>query len=326
MESAVVAERLTKRYGQFEAVRGIDFEVRRGECFGFLGPNGAGKSSTMRMIYGRTGVSSGTLRVLGLDVAREVRRVKRMVGVVPQESNLDSGLTTFENLALFARYYGIGRQDAARRARRWLEFVGLADVARVRGDELSGGMQRRAVIARALLHDPGLVVLDEPTTGLDPAARHAIWQKLAELKAQGVTLVLTTHYMDEAQRLCDRLVVMDYGRILAEGRPDELRAQLVGDLAVEVPSAWFEAHLGAGDGRVTPLLRRRLRLGATLFLYPQEGLASRLVEVLNGLPAAPRFLARPTNLEDVFLVLTGRELAAEGPAEGLRTARSSDGG
>ncbi|MBE3590532.1 MAG: ABC transporter ATP-binding protein [Firmicutes bacterium] len=300
---AVSARGLTKRYGDFIAVRGIDFDVRRGECFGFLGPNGAGKSSTMRMLYGRTEVSGGRLTVLGLDAARDARKIKMRVGVVPQESNLDSELTVRENLEIFARFYGMTRAEARRRARRWLEFVGLEAVAAQRVEELSGGMQRRLVIARALLHEPELVVLDEPTTGLDPAARHAIWQKLQQLKESGVTLILTTHYMDEAHRLCDRLVVMDEGRILAEGPPGRLVEEHVGRDVVELPAAWWQAH---GAGLPEGLVRRQLRIGQAVFLYTDD--APALLQRLGAAPEAPRYLARQTNLEDVFLALTGRDL------------------
>ncbi|MBX5476500.1 MAG: ABC transporter ATP-binding protein [Clostridia bacterium] len=314
-ELAVTARGLTKRYGEFVAVRGIDFDVRRGECFGFLGPNGAGKSSTMRMLYGRTEVSGGRLTVLGLDAARDSRQIKLRVGVVPQESNLDSELTVRENLELFARFYGMTRAEARRRADRWLAFVGLQEVAAQRVDELSGGMQRRLVIARALLHEPELVVLDEPTTGLDPAARHAIWQKLQQLKESGVTLILTTHYMDEAHRLCNRLVVMDHGRILAEGPPQSLVEEHVGQSAIELPADWHEAH---GAALPAALVRRQLRIGSAVFLYTDD--APSLLEKLHASPQPPRYLARQTNLEDVFLALTGRDLDDDAGDLHLRAA------
>jgi lipooligosaccharide transport system ATP-binding protein len=219
---AVRARGLAKRYDGIVAVDGVDFDVRAGECFGFLGPNGAGKTTTMKMIYGLASVPAGELRVLGHDVARERRDVKARLGVVPQEDNLDRELTVRENLLVQAGYYGIGPARAEERVAELLEFSMLAGRAGSGVRELSGGMRRRLLIARALVNDPELVVLDEPTTGLDPQARQTLWQTLDRLRAGGVTLLLTTHYMEEAARLCDRLVIMDLGRIVAEGAPGEL--------------------------------------------------------------------------------------------------------
>jgi len=219
---AVSARGLRKSYDGLVAVDGVDFEVRRGECFGFLGPNGAGKTTTMKMIYGLAAVGEGTLEVLGLDVARERRAVKARLGVVPQEENLDRELTVRENLLVQAGYHGIDGAEAEERTGELLEFAALAGRAGSNIRELSGGMRRRLLIARALVNEPELVVLDEPTTGLDPQARQTLWQTLDGLRARGVTLLLTTHYMEEATRLCDRLVIMDYGRIVAEGSPAEL--------------------------------------------------------------------------------------------------------
>ena len=222
---SVVAEDLRKAYDGLVAVDGIRFAVRRGECFGFLGPNGAGKTTTMKMIYGMASVGGGTLRVLGRDVARERRAVKARLGVVPQEDNLDRELTVAENLLVMADYHG--RRGAAARARvdELLGFARLTERADARPQQLSGGMRRRLLIVRALVNDPELVVLDEPTTGLDPQARRTVWDLLGRLRAGGVTLLLTTHYMEEAARLCDRLVIMDHGRIVAEGAPDALVAR-----------------------------------------------------------------------------------------------------
>ena len=225
---AVEASGLTKRYGESVAVDAIDFTIPRGTCFGFLGPNGAGKTSTMKMIYGRSPVTGGTLRVLGLDARTQMRAIKRRIGVVPQEDNLDPDFTVRDNLIVYAGYYGVERAEARRRAADLLDFAGLREKPGVPVDQLSGGQKRRLVIVRALVNRPDLVVLDEPTTGLDPQARRLVWGRLRELLGQGVTLLLTTHYMDEAAELCDHLVVMDHGRILARGAPAELVAAHAG--------------------------------------------------------------------------------------------------
>jgi lipooligosaccharide transport system ATP-binding protein len=219
MTAAVSARGLRKRYGPLIAVDGVDFNVERGECFGFLGPNGAGKTTTMKLIYGLAAVDEGELTVLGLDARRQRREVKSRIGVVPQEQNLDRELTVRENLEVQAAYHGV---PADGRIEELLEFALLAERGTARPQELSGGMKRRLLIARALVARPELVVLDEPTTGLDPQARLAVWRLLDRLRAEGVTLLLTTHYMEEAERVCDRLVIMDFGRIVAEGSPPEL--------------------------------------------------------------------------------------------------------
>lgn len=311
--SAVMAKDLVKRYGKSVAVKGIDFTVRRGECFGFLGPNGAGKTSTMKMVYGRSSASDGELKVFGLDARVDLRAIKRRVGVVPQDNNLDPDLSALENLVLYARYFGQSRREAEERGRRALEFAQLVDKAKARVDELSGGMKRRLVIARAMLNDPELLVLDEPTTGLDPHARHVVWQQLAELKSRGVTLILTTHYMEEAGRLCDRLVMMNEGRILAEGAPEELIRSRLGAHVLEVPVGdGFKANgetviQALGLGEITPLLRDWMRIGSTLFLFSDDNGAvmDRLARLR---PDLNRLLARPANLEDVFLTLAERGL------------------
>ena len=221
-EPLIEARGLVKRFGEFTAVDDIDVEVHRGEAFGFLGPNGAGKSSTMRMIGCTSPVSAGTLRVFGLDPATHGQRIRARLGVVPQSDQLDNELTVAENLIIYGRYFDIPRAECKRRARELLEFVQLTERATSKVDPLSGGMKRRVTIARSLINEPELLLLDEPTTGLDPQARHVLWDRLYRLKQQGVTLVLTTHYMDEAEQLCDRLVVMDKGRIVAEGSPRDL--------------------------------------------------------------------------------------------------------
>jgi lipooligosaccharide transport system ATP-binding protein len=221
-EPAVLARDLRKSYDGRVAVDGIDFTVDPGTCFGFLGPNGAGKTTTMKMIYGLAEVGGGELRVLGIDVVAEPRRVKAHLGVVPQETNLDGEFSVLENLLVQASYFGIPRRDVEPRAQQLLEFTDLSERAGDRFDTLSGGMKRRLLVARALINEPDIVVLDEPTTGLDPQARLAVWRAMEELKDRGVSLLLTTHYMEEAARLCDRLVIMDLGKIVAEGEPVEL--------------------------------------------------------------------------------------------------------
>src|SRR6478736_8201377 len=218
------ASGLRKSFGEFEAVRGIDVDVRRGEAFGFLGPNGAGKSSTMRMIAAVSPVTGGTLSILGMDPATQGSKIRARIGVCPQEDSLDNELRVKENLVVYGRYFGLSRREASERADELLAFVQLSEKGDVLVEELSGGMKRRLTIARSLINQPDLLLLDEPTTGLDPQARHAVWERLFRLREQGVTLVLTTHYMDEAEQLCNRLVVMDHGRIVAEGSPSELIA------------------------------------------------------------------------------------------------------
>lgn len=304
------ARALVKRYGDFTAVDGIDISVSRGEAFGFLGPNGAGKSTTMRMIGCVSPPSGGTLRILGMDAASAGPAIRARLGVVPQEDTLDLELTVEENLVIYARYFDIPRRVARTKAAELLEFVQLSGWARAKVDQLSGGMKRRLTTARALVNDPELLLLDEPTTGLDPQARHAVWDRLYRLKAAGVTLVLTTHYMDEAEQLCDRLVVMHAGRIAAEGSPLELIAQYVTPEVLElrfgadgVPAVLGE-HLAAGlDGSAT----RIEALADRLLVYTPDGEAALArVHALGLRPAAT--LVRRAGLEDVFLRLTGRAL------------------
>lgn len=222
MTAAIATTGLTKYYGESRGIEDLGLEVQAGEVFGFLGPNGAGKTTTMKMIYGLATVDGGELRVLGMDVASRRREVKAQLGVVPQETNLDGEFSVLENLLVHASYFGIAREPATERARRLLEFTELAERADEKIETLSGGMKRRLLVARALINEPRIVVLDEPTTGLDPQARLSVWRAMEELKQEGVTLLLTTHYMEEAARLCDRLVVMDMGKIVAEGEPAEL--------------------------------------------------------------------------------------------------------
>lgn len=308
MDTVVEARRLSKNYGSLAAVKSIDFAVRRQECFGFLGPNGAGKTSTMKMIYCRTPVTAGDLYVLGLDVQRQERAVKQQIGVVTQDNDLDPDLTVTENLVSYGSFFGLSRNRAKAKAEELLDFVQLQEKGRQYVKELSGGMKRRLTIARALVNDPALLILDEPTTALDPQARLLVWQKLGELKARGVTLLITTHYMEEAARLCDRLVIMHEGRILTEGSPRALIADHVADYVVELPR---NSH---HNGAILAALGERVRfletVGDTLFVYSEDGLSVRNALVKVGVPPeAAR--TRESSLEDVFLRLTGRDLGEE---------------
>jgi lipooligosaccharide transport system ATP-binding protein len=302
--SVVVARDLTKRFGELLAVRGVDFDVRERECFGFLGPNGAGKTTTMRMISCTSPPTSGELSVLGLPSSRG-RDIRRRMGVVPQENNLDEEVTVVENLLIYARYFDIPRKAARSAAEELLHFVALQDKRDWRIDRLSGGMKRRLLIARALVNEPDLLILDEPTTGLDPQARHLVWEKLRSLKRQGVTLVLTTHYMDEAAQLCDRLVIMHEGRILVEGSPRELVARETSPQVIEV----FEPDEGAARGLrdLAELAERVERLADRWLFYTADGDAL-LAKVRGVVPDPGAVWLRGATLEDVFLQLTGRGL------------------
>jgi lipooligosaccharide transport system ATP-binding protein len=297
----IVAEQLSKRFGARQVVRAIDFTIAPGQCFGFLGPNGAGKTTTLRMLLGLSPLSGGTLSVFGLPMPAAGRAVRARIGVVPQADNLDPDFTVVENLHTYGRYFGLPDAVLAPRIRELLAFVELGDRADTRIDTLSGGMKRRLTIARALINDPELVILDEPTTGLDPQVRHLIWARLRELLGRGKTLLLTTHYMEEAERLCDDLVIMDQGRILERGSPQALIRQHVPGDVVEVrqPPDGLAAALAevTGVGLET--------VGESLYCY--TGDAHALVanlEARGGLT----YLHRPASLEDVFLRLTGREL------------------
>jgi lipooligosaccharide transport system ATP-binding protein len=298
----IEAHDLTKRYGEFVAVDGIDFSVERGETFGFLGPNGAGKSSTMRMIGAVSPPSGGTLRVLGGDPERDGPEIRSRLGVVPQDDNLDLELDVGENLHVYGRFFGLPRDEIRRRTDELLEFVHLADRRESRVDSLSGGMKRRLTIARALINEPELMLLDEPTTGLDPQARHALWDRLYRLKQRGVTLVLTTHYMDEAEQLCDRLVVMDRAKIVAEGSPRELIDRYVEREVVEL--RFGDRNGGPSfDGLAdhVEVLQDRVVIGT------DDGDA--VVDEVHARGLAPEtVLVRRSTLEDVFLRLTGRSL------------------
>lgn len=306
MRAPVISAReLTKTFGDFRAVDGIDIEVRAGEAFGFLGPNGAGKSSTMRMIGCVSPVTSGSLEIFGLDPASHGREIRARLGVVPQLDQLDNELTVMENLVVYGRYFDIGRAECRRRASELLEFVQLTERAASTVEPLSGGMKRRVTIARSLMNEPEMLLLDEPTTGLDPQARHVLWDRLYRLKQRGVTLVITTHYMDEAEQLCDRLVVMDKGRIVAEGSPRELierystREVLELRYAPGTNEARADALAGIGD--------RREILPDRVLVYADDG-EEALHEVHRRDAMPDSSLVRRSSLEDVFLRLTGRSL------------------
>ena len=304
-ETTIVARGLKKSYRDFEAVKGVNFEVYRGECFGFLGPNGAGKSTTMKMLYGAAVPTGGELSVAGLEITRNEREVKRRIGIVPQEDNLDNDLKVMENLLVYGRYYDLPCKVAQRRAEELLEFVQLSEKAGAEVEQLSGGMKRRLLIARALINDPDIVVLDEPTTGLDPQARHLVWDRLRELTSEGKTLVLTTHYMEEAAQLCDRLVIMEGGEIVTGGSPREMIEEHVSPEVLELratPDA-IERLLRmveANDGAVE-------RAGEALLIYTTD--AGALMEKIHasGVPVK-NTMYRRAGLEDVFLRLTGRQL------------------
>jgi lipooligosaccharide transport system ATP-binding protein len=308
-DAMISARGLRKSFGDFEAVKGIDVEVRRGEAFGFLGPNGAGKSSTMRMIAAVSPISGGSLRILGMDPATDGPAIRGRIGVCPQEDTLDNELNVRDNLYIYGRYFGIPKAEVSQRADELLDFVQLQEKARSKVEDLSGGMKRRLTIARSLINRPDLLLLDEPTTGLDPQARHVLWDRLFRLKQSGVTLVITTHYMDEAEQLCDRLVVMDKGLIVAEGSPLELIRQ---HSTREVAELRFGV---AAEGVVGLALAEKVKdlgdrvevLPDRLLVYSHDGDGVIAQVHARGLQPAATLVRRST-LEDVFLRLTGRTL------------------
>jgi lipooligosaccharide transport system ATP-binding protein len=299
------AKGLTKTFGDFTAVDGIDFAVRKGEAFGFLGPNGAGKSSTMRMVGCVSPVSGGELRLFGEDPATAGPAIRARLGVVPQRDTLDEELTVEENLWIYGRYFGLSRKEVRARAAELLDFAQLTERAKDKVDPLSGGMKRRLTIARSLINSPEILLLDEPTTGLDPQARHVLWDRLFRLKRSGVTLVLTTHYMDEAEQLCDRLVVMDHGKIVAEGSPrqliDEYSTREVLELRFDAEDHQDFAEQVTGVGKRVEVLPDRL------LVYTDDGDEAAAVVHARGIEPLSSLVRRST-LEDVFLHLTGRTL------------------
>ena len=304
-EILIQGKKLEKKFGDFVAVNGIDFEVRQGESFGFLGPNGAGKTSTMKMIGAVSPISGGSLSVLGLDPMTDGPRLRSRLGVVPQENNLDEELTVSDNLMMYGRYFDLDRPTIKERVAELLEFVQLEDKRDAKVNALSGGMKRRVIIARGLINNPDLYILDEPTTGLDPQARHVLWDRLYRLKQRGVTLIITTHYMDEAEQLCDRLVVMDKGNIVAEGSPRQLietytpRDVVELRFPVDVLDQVADTVRGLTDH--TEILADRA------LVYTDD--ADRMAALVHERGLEPEtVLARRSTLEDVFLRLTGRTL------------------
>ncbi len=300
-ELDIDARGLSKSFGDLKAVDGIDLRVERGECYGLLGPNGAGKTTVIRMLHGAARRDGGELSVLGSDVTTHSRRIREEMGIVPQENTLDNELTVYANMWVFANYFGIPRRRSLKRIEELLDFVQLTEKWSEQIKNLSGGMKRRLLIARALIHRPRLLILDEPTTGLDPQARHLVWQRLRELKSGGLTILLTTHYMEEASQLCDRVGVMARGRLLVEGPPADLVRERVGEEVIEIRGAGREAAVAALNGLGLDIERA----GDTLYLYCRSG-----AEVVERLVSAGEreFLRRPASLEDLFLRLTGREL------------------
>lgn len=304
MESQAIIEAkdLTKKFGDLVAVDNIDFQVNKGECFGFLGPNGAGKTTTIKMLNCVLPLTAGKLTVAGMDVAEDARKIKKMIGVAPQEDNLDPDFTVYHNLIVYARYFDIAKAEAHRRAEELLRFVQLEEKRDVLIDQLSSGMKRRLILARALINEPQILILDEPTTGLDPQARHLIWDKIRSLQKQGVTVVLTTHYMDEAAQLCDRTVIMDNGKVIEEGKPIELIKKHVGEEVLEVAydeevlkflkSAFPDARLDVVSDRIQ------------VFSNQPRGVFTEILGKFSFKAA----MIRDANLEDVFLKLTGRRL------------------
>jgi lipooligosaccharide transport system ATP-binding protein len=313
-QAPVSARGLAKNYGDFVAVDSIDFDVEQGEAFGFLGPNGAGKSTTMRMIGCVSPPSAGSLQIFGLDAATHGREIRARLGVVPQMDTLDKELSVMENLVLYGRYFDIPRAECRRRAQELLEFVQLSERGKSKVEPLSGGMKRRLTIARSLINQPDVLLLDEPTTGLDPQARHVLWDRLFRLKQQGVTLVLTTHYMDEAEQLCDRLVVMDRGRIAAEGSPAQLIREWSTREVVELRFPVGDNDIAgekvvalSRDGELASLVQRVEVLPDRVLLYSEDGDAANDAVHRSGVVPLS-VLVRRSTLEDVFLRLTGRTL------------------
>jgi len=306
LQPLIYARGLVKRFGSFTAVDGIDFDLTRGEAFGFLGPNGAGKSSTMRMIGCVSPPTAGELSILGMNPVTQGREIRARLGVVPQEDTLDVELTVRENLLVYGRYFGLPRDVIRERTAQLLEFVQLSDRAADQVEPLSGGLKRRLTIARSLINEPDILLLDEPTTGLDPQARHVVWDRLFRLKQRGVTLVLTTHYMDEAEQLCDRLVVMDGGRIVASGSPRALIGQYSTPEVLELRFDPADHQQAAEKVAAVPTQRREV-LADRILLYVTDGEAA--LAAVHGLGLEPlTSLVRRSTLEDVFLRLTGRQL------------------
>jgi lipooligosaccharide transport system ATP-binding protein len=297
----VQAENLLKKFGDFVAVNRISFQVATGECFGILGPNGAGKTTTVRMVYSFSPMSGGSLKVFGLDISRDWRQIKSRIGVCQQENSLDPDLTVLQNLEVFARYFDMPKKEARKKAMELLDFIALNHRLNAPVTELSGGMMRRLVMARSLSNNPDLLILDEPTTGLDPQSRHQMWDKLEELREKGISILLTTHYMEEASRLCDRLIIIDHGLILVEGKPEELIRQHVGGNVIEIAGPTNELRSFI-QSRQLPYED----LGHRLIVYCQD--RGELYQRITRDFCKEGCVMRLATLEDVFLKLTGREL------------------
>ena len=295
------ASKLRKSFADTEVVCGIDFDVKQGKCFGLLGPNGAGKTTTLRMIEGISPITSGELSVFGHDLPENGRKIRARLGIVPQEDNLDPDFTVLENLRMYGVYFGVPKSILEKRIHELLVFMQLEDRANEKPDRLSGGMKRRLTIARALVNDPDLIVLDEPTTGLDPQVRHTIWAKLRELMQQGKSILMTTHYMDEAERLCDELIIMDHGKILDQGTPKDIINRHIENTVVEIRGA-FSSLLPEFEKLENIRLEN---YGDTLYCYAEQ--VNELIGLMADQPEISYF-SRPGNLEDVFLTLTGRDL------------------
>ncbi|HBI47334.1 MAG TPA: ABC transporter [Smithella sp.] len=300
-QPVIAACNIKKSFGAFTAVDDISFSVDKGMCFGILGPNGAGKTSTIRMIYGFSPLTSGDIFVFGLDIKKLYRKIKARIGVCQQENTLDPDLTVMQNFEVFARYFNIDRKTAVERASSLLKYFALEQRRHARATELSGGMVRRLVIARALINQPELLILDEPTTGLDPQSRHQVWERLENLKKQGITILLTTHYMDEAEHLCDNLVIMDRGKILAQGSPQSLISEYTGENIIEVAEPEDDLRTFSREKKV-----RQEDLGHRLIIYAENG--HELYREICGRFTHKSCILRSATLEDVFLKLTGREL------------------
>jgi lipooligosaccharide transport system ATP-binding protein len=301
MQYIIEARNLTKRFGELVAVDNVSFDILPGECYGILGPNGAGKTTTIRMIYGFSPVTAGELTVFGMDLRKHLRAIKSRIGVCQQENNLDPDLNLLQNLEVFGLFFDLTRRQAREKAETLLAFMALDHRKEAKALELSGGMTRRMVLARALINDPELLILDEPTTGLDPQSRHQVWERLEDLKKRGITVLLTTHYMDEASRLCDRLMIMDHGRILVQGKPVDLIRQYVGQDVIEVaePDEALRAYIKS----------RQLQhedFGHRMVIY--EGNGGNLYQEISKHYCQEGCILRMATLEDVFLKLTGREL------------------
>lgn len=301
--SIITADNLTKIYGKITAVDGISFSIKKGECYGFLGPNGAGKTTIIKMIHCFSPLTGGELKVDGMDVKREQSNIKEIMGVVPQEENLDPDLKVFKNLTVYARYFDIPKKEALKRAIELLDFLQLKDKMNSRIMELSGGMKRRLLIARSLINNPKILILDEPTTGLDPQARHLIWQRLRLLKKNGITMILTTHYMEEASQLCDRVAIMDRGKILLEGEPKKLVADEIGADVVEIRVE--EENQEMILEKLKEFKFTYEKAGDTLYIFSSNGkeLLPSIVDMKH-----IHLLHRSATMEDLFLKLTGRGL------------------